>query len=73
MHMLPPHTIPLLLSVLVGLIVSLTVWGFVRGRSQEIAIALPDRPEALLWAMLALALFAMAAFLTYLLLTIGRI
>lgn len=68
--MIPPHIIPLLLSILVGSIVGLTVWGFVNSRN-EASIAPPGRPDGLLLAMLALAVFAMAVFLTYLLLTLG--
>jgi len=66
--MLPPHMLPLLIGVLVGLIVSLTIWGFVRGRNPAIGI---DRTNELLLAMLALAVFAVAIFLMYLLLTLG--
>jgi hypothetical protein len=64
-----PHTIPALLSVLVGLIVSLTVWGFVRGRNREIGVVWMGTPDGMLLAMLVLAAFAMGVFLTYVLLS----
>jgi hypothetical protein len=69
MFMSPVHKIPLLLSVLVGLLLSLIVWGLLRARHHEAGGSLMGTWDNLLLGLLVLAGFALSAFLTYLLLS----
>ena len=62
------HAAPLLLSLLVGLTLGLAVWGLVRGQDREAGIVWSQTPDGLLIGLLALAAFAMGAFVTYVLL-----
>lgn len=59
------HAIPLLLSVLLGLVLGLVVWGLMRSR-QEPGNALEMRNDVLV-GLLTLAAFALGVFLTYIL------
>lgn len=68
--MAPASPIPLLLSVLVGLVLGLVAWGLLSlHRHNGVQGASPD---GALLALLALAAFAFGAFLTYALLGLGR-
>ena len=69
MPILSAHAIPALLAVLVGLLLSLVVWGIVRDRNHKVGVARMGTPEGMLLALLALAVFAMGVFLTYALLS----
>jgi hypothetical protein len=60
-------TIPLMLSVLVGFLLSLVTVRLLRLRHSATEGSLPGSGDALLLGLLALAAFAMGAFLTYLL------
>ena len=61
------HTIPLLIAGLVSLVLVLIGWGWWRVRSHETGDALmASRHDILPW-LLALAAFALGAFLTYIL------
>ena len=63
--------IPLLLSALVGLVLALVTWGFLRLR-RHLDEAQAASPDGALLVLLALAAFALGAFLTYALLGLGR-
>ena len=65
------HSALLLLSLLVGLMIGLVAWGFVRSRRHMGNEALLRSPDGLLLGLLVLAAFAIGVFLTYLLLTFG--
>ena len=59
---------PLLLSVLVGALLSLVAWGFRQARGRPVSVAAAGtRHDVLLW-LLVLAAFALGAFVTYALL-----
>jgi len=60
-------TVPLLISVLVGLLLGLVTVGFLRLRRSPTQGSLPEAGDALLLGLLALAAFAMGVFLTYML------
>ena len=66
--MLSAHAIPLLLSILVGLLLGLLVWGFWRTWRREVGGALLETRDDLLLGLLMLAAFALGIFLTYVLL-----
>ena len=59
--------IPLLLSILVGFLLGLVAVGIVRLRHHPAAVGSTERPDDVLVGFVALAAFAMGAFLTYLL------
>jgi hypothetical protein len=62
------HAVPLLLSILVGLLLAFLAWGLLRVRRQaDGSIATGTRDELLL-GLLALAAFCLGAFVTYMLL-----
>ena len=62
------HTVPLLLSILTGLLLGLVTWGFLRvQRHATEEDSLETRDEVLL-ALLVLAVFSVGAFITYILL-----
>ena len=58
--------IPLLISVLVGLLLGLVTVGILRLRSHPAESSWPVTNDGLLLGLLALAAFAMGVFLTYL-------
>jgi hypothetical protein len=68
--MLRIHAAPLLLSLLVGVTLGLTAWGFVRRQDSDASIAWPQAPDQVLIGLLALAAFAIGAFVTYVLLIV---
>ena len=61
-------TVPLLISVLVGFLLGLVTLGLLQLRRSPTEGSLPETGDPLLLGLLALAAFAMGAFLTYLLL-----
>jgi len=61
------HAIPLLLSVLVGLVLGLVALGLLRYRSQASDDSLMGTRNDLLLGLLVLAAFALGAFVTYIL------
>jgi hypothetical protein len=63
--------IPLLLSVLLGLVLSLVVWGVVRLRRRTVGDRSWDAESGLLLGLLLLGVFALGVFLTYVLLGLG--
>jgi len=65
------HAVLLLLSLLVGLMVALVAWGFMRNQRHAGNEALLRPPDGLLLGLLVLAAFAIGVFLTYLLLSFG--
>jgi hypothetical protein len=69
MPMPSPCAIPELLAVLVGLLLSMALWGIVRDRNHEDGVARMGSPDGMLLGMLALAALAMAVFLIYVLLS----
>ncbi len=68
--MTPTVPIPLLLSLLVGLVLGLVTWGLLRLRRYQDEAQAASLDSALL-VLLALAAFALGAFLTYALLGLG--
>ncbi len=61
-------TIPLLISVLVGFLLGLVTLGLLQLRRSPTEGSVPDTGDPLMLGLLALAAFAMGAFLTYMLL-----
>ena len=62
------RVVPVLLSALVGALLSLVVWGFRQARRHEMNLAPTEaRHDLLLW-LLVLTAFALGAFVTYALL-----
>jgi hypothetical protein len=68
--MLQIQAVPLLVSLLVGLTLGLVAWGLIRGYDREAGIARSQVPDGLLIGLLALAAFAIGAFVTYVLLIV---
>jgi hypothetical protein len=62
------HAVPLLLSILVGLLLGLVTWGFFRMRHHSADDGLVETRDDLLFGMLAFAVFSLGAFVTYVLL-----
>jgi hypothetical protein len=62
------HTVPLLLSILVGLLLGLVTWGFLRIRRHTADDDLVETRDEILFGMLAFAVFSLGAFVTYVLL-----
>jgi NhaP-type Na+/H+ or K+/H+ antiporter len=60
--MTPTGPIPLLLSILVGLVLGLVTWGLLRLRRQKDDVQ-AGFPDGALLALLAVAAFALGAFL----------
>jgi hypothetical protein len=56
---------PMLLSVLIGLLLVLVVWGFQRVRARQTLCADPDWRDDVLVGTLMLAAFAVGIFLTF--------
>jgi hypothetical protein len=71
MSMTSVRVIPLLLSLLVGLLLGLIAWGLWRATSHESGGALMGTRDDLLLGLLLLAGFAIGVFLTYILLSIS--
>jgi len=63
------HAVPLLLSVLVGLLLGLVTWESLRARRHEADDALMGMRDGFLLGLLVLAAFALGAFVIYLLLS----
>jgi hypothetical protein len=63
--------ISLLLSVLVGFLLGIVTWGFLRVRWQEAHNARAQPGDGVLLSLIALAAFALGVFLTYALLGLG--
>jgi len=61
------HAIPLLLSLLVGLLLGLIAWGLWQARRHKSSGALMGTRDDLLLGLLLLAGFAMVVFMTYIL------
>jgi hypothetical protein len=66
----PASAIPLLLSALVGVLLGLVSWGVLQLHRRTYDAQLASHDGALL-ALLALAAFALGAFVTYALLSLG--
>ncbi|RME48558.1 MAG: hypothetical protein D6791_03005 [Chloroflexi bacterium] len=60
---------PMLLSLLVGVLLGLVTWEFLRTRRQEVGDALMSAQDEFLIGLLVLAAFALGVFLAYLLLS----
>jgi len=67
----PVHGVPILLSILVVLSISLVAWGIIRLPGQQQDDALMGAHGDLLLGLLILAAFISGVFLTYLLLRTG--
>lgn len=65
------HAVPLLLSLLVGLLIGLVGWGFLRSQSHEASDILMGTRDDVILGLLVLAAFALGVFLTYLLLSLN--
>ncbi len=63
--------IPVLLSLLVGLVLGLVTWGVVRSRSHMLSDARLGARGDILLGLLVLAAFALGVFLTYALMGIN--
>ena len=61
------NAIPILLSVLVGAVLSLVVWGLRRSRSHVVGDSVMETRDDVLVGLLVLAAFALGVFLTYVL------
>ena len=62
------HAVPLLLSVLVGLLLALLAWGLLRIQRQADGSIATETRDDLLLGLLALAAFCLGVFVTYMLL-----
>jgi hypothetical protein len=65
--MLSRNAIPILLGVLVGVVLSLVVWGLRRSQSHVIGDSVMRARGDVLLGLLVLAAFALGVFLTYVL------
>lgn len=63
--MLSGHAILFLLSILVGLLLGLVVWGFYRARNHRFDEALLAKRDDMLLGLVVLAAFSLGIFLTY--------
>jgi hypothetical protein len=66
--MLPGNVITILLSILVGLLLGVVAWGFLRVQWHKIGNEWMEPGNELLLELLVLAAFALGVFLTYALL-----
>jgi hypothetical protein len=66
------QTLPLLLSVLVGLAIGLVTWGFLREREGQTGSPQVGMRDEILLGLFALAAFASGVFITIILLTLFR-
>jgi hypothetical protein len=64
------HTVPLLLSILVGLLLGLVTWGFFRIRRHITDGDQVETRDDILLGLLAFAVFSVGAFITYILLLV---
>lgn len=64
------HIVPLLLSLLVGLLLGLIAWGLWQAAKQGSGVTLMGTRDGLLLGLLLLAGFAMGVFMTYVLLSL---
>jgi hypothetical protein len=64
------RTVPLLLSVLVGLLLGLVTWGFLRVQRHADDENLIETRDEVLFGLLAFAVFSLGAFVTYILLMV---
>jgi hypothetical protein len=62
------HTVPFLLSILIGLLLSLVTWGFLQVRRHATEDDVLETRDNVLLALLILAAFSLGAFITYILL-----
>ncbi|NOZ28805.1 MAG: hypothetical protein GXP39_12235 [Chloroflexi bacterium] len=62
------HAAPLLLSILVGLLLSFIAWGFFRVQGHDTSDTLVKPRDDILLGLLVLAAFALGVFVTYVLL-----
>jgi hypothetical protein len=62
------QSVPLILSVLVGLLLGLVTWGFFRIRRQESEGSPLEPRDDVLLGLLALAAFSLGSFVTYIVL-----
>ena len=69
--MLRVHVAPMLVSLLVGITLGLAAWGLVRRQDSDANIVWSPAPDRLLIGLLALAAFAIGAFVTYVLLIVA--
>jgi hypothetical protein len=67
------RTVPLLLSVLVGSLLGLVTWGFLRIQRHTDDENLMETRDEVFFGLLAFAVFSLGAFVTYILLMVcGR-
>jgi hypothetical protein len=62
------HTVPFLLTVLIGLLLGLVTWGFLRVRRHATEDDSVEMRDDVLLALLVLAVFSLGVFVTYILL-----
>lgn len=65
------RSIPLLLSLLIGLLIAMVSWGFWRNRTQGFDSFLPGARDDVLLGLVVLAVFALGVFLVYALLVLN--
>ena len=65
------HAVPLLLTILVGLVFVLLAWGFLRIQIHHEGEALVGARDEVLTALLLLAAFVLGIFLAYILIAVG--
>ncbi len=63
------RTVPLFLSILVGLVLGVLIWGYLHLRGRRDAAAMLATTDQVLAGLALLAVFALGAFLTYALLS----
>jgi len=61
----PAYAILFLLSLLLGMLLSLLVWGFWKNRSQENSNLLQGARDDVLLGLMLIAVFALGIFVTY--------
>jgi hypothetical protein len=61
------HTVSLVLSILVGALLGLVTWGFLRLRHHSPSDELVETRDEVLYGLLAFAVFSLGAFVTYIL------
>jgi hypothetical protein len=67
------HTVPLLLSILVGLLLGLVTWGFLRVRRHATEDDFVETRDDVMLALLVLAAFSLGAFITYIVVFSGSL
>jgi hypothetical protein len=63
--MLSGHAILLLLTILVGLLIGLMMWGVYRARIRKVDSAMQGSRDDVLLGLMVLAAFSLGIFLTY--------